>query len=80
MTFVTKGSDGRNIVQITGIREAARCPKDQIRSAESISASKAFELEIVTVRPSILSIPSAWRRERLRETSSLTVPMCEANS
>jgi len=40
---------------------------------------KLSNLEIVTVRPSILSIPSACRRERLRKTSSRTMPICEAN-
>ena len=35
---------------------------------------------MATSRPSIFSIPSACKRERLRETNSRTVPICAANS
>ena len=49
-------------------------------SAECSSASRAFRSQMVTLRPSIFNIPSAWRRERLRETSSRTVPICDASS
>ena len=51
-----------------------------IYSGESVWDSSAFKSNTVTVRPSILRIPSDCRRERLRETNSRTVPICEATS
>jgi len=54
MTFVTKEEQWTKIVQITGINEEGnRGKRIEIYSGESISASDAFRLEIVTVRPSI---------------------------
>src|ERR1017187_433928 len=44
------------------------------------SASKAFRSRMITLRPSILTRPSDWKRERFREISSRTVPICDANS
>jgi hypothetical protein len=42
------------IVQIRGVNEEGnRAKRIEIYSGESISASNAFRLEIVTVRPSI---------------------------
>jgi hypothetical protein len=76
MTFVTKDRIGQGRVNSRRNKESERL----IYSDESVSASNAFRLEIVTLRPSISSIPSAWSRERLRETSSRTVPMCDASS
>jgi hypothetical protein len=53
MTFVTEGNNGRNS-SIRGINEEGnRGTRIEIYSGESISASNAFRLEIVTVRPSI---------------------------
>jgi hypothetical protein len=45
-------------------------------SVESTCASRAFKSKTVTVRPSILRIPS----DCSREISSRTVPICEASS
>jgi len=86
MTFVTVISKaiGANNVQLAArTTEPANCTRRKTRvsySAECRSASRAFRSQMVKLRPSIFSIPSAWRRERLRETSSRTVPICDASS
>ena len=75
MTFVTaiaKNEQRRLSKEESGTME--------VTQQRSVSASKAFKLQITTSRPSILIIPSACSRERLRETSSRTVPICDANS
>jgi len=51
-----------------------------IYSVDWSSASNAGRSQRSTVRPSILMIPSDCSRERLRETSSRTVPICAASS
>src|SRR5581483_4835010 len=49
-------------------------------SAEVTSASIRLRSRIVTLRSSISIMPSAWRRLRLRDTNSRTVPICDAIS
>src|SRR6202142_494516 len=56
------------------------CHSQRDYSARSTSASKAFRSGITARRPSSLTRPSACNRERLRETSSRTVPSCAASS
>ena len=58
MTFVTEDKIGLKSSDSEGSRRR-RGWLVLIYSGESVSASNAFRLEIVTVRPSICSIPSA---------------------
>ena len=52
--FCHEGATMDEIVQIRGInKEGNRGKRIEIYSGESISASNAFRLEIITVRPSI---------------------------
>jgi len=53
MTFVTKDKVGLESADSEGSQEGEDACKVLIYSGESISASNAFRLEIVTVRPSI---------------------------
>ena len=52
MTFVTKDKLGRDESESEESKEDERA-RSSIYSGESVSASNAFRLEIVTVRPSI---------------------------
>jgi hypothetical protein len=79
MTFVTLITEVREHSPL-GTNE--RKPEEMLTSysANCSSASRALKSQMVKLRPSILSIPSAWKRERLRETSSRTVPIYDASS